>query len=268
MTLEPDAAPPRPSTVDRIYVLDGGQAHVRDISPWSPGVGVRESRVFSDNAYLIVHGGDLLVWDSGVDDALIDSPGGEVVAHDVRGVKRRSLVSQFAELGVDPARVTDVAFSHAHFDHVGNSRLFSGAVWYVQRPEYEAMFGPDPGAYGFLPRLYETMLHNQTVLLDGDRDIFGDGSVTVLSTPGHTPGHQSLLVRLPRTGPVILSGDVAHFAENFEQRRVPTFNADHAASLRSMERIDALCRDEGAQLWINHDLAQSDALPHAPAPIE
>ncbi len=91
------------------------------------------------------------------------------------------------------------------------------------------------------------MSHNPTEILDGNHDVFDDGSVRILSAPGHTPGHQSLLVRLPETGPVVLSGDVAHFHENFSHRRVPSFNADHAQSLRSMDRIDAVIRAAGAR---------------------
>ncbi len=103
------------------------------------------------------------------------------------------------------------------------------------------------------------------LLLEGDRDVFGDGSVTVLATPGHTPGHQSLLVRLRATGPVLLSGDAVHFRENWENRRVPEINADRDASLAAMQRLaDAMAR-ENAQLWINHDQPQRDAQRLAPA---
>ena len=128
----------------------------------------------------------------------------------------------------------------------------------------EAMFGPDHTRYGFIPSLYASMPDNPIEIVDGDHDLFGDRSVQIISTPGHTPGHQSLLVRLRETGPVVLSGDVAHFQENFRYRRVPSFNADHAQTLRSMDRIDALLQAEGAVLWINHDAGQSAAIPHAP----
>ena len=101
--------------------------------------------------------------------------------------------------------------------------------------------------------------------LDGDHDVFGDGSVTIISTPGHTPGHQSLLVKLPKTGAVVLSGDVVHFKDNFENRRVPEFNTDRAQSLASMQRVADVLVREKAQLWINHDKAQTDSLKKAPA---
>jgi len=102
------------------------------------------------------------------------------------------------------------------------------------------------------------------VKLDGDFDVFGDGSVRIISTPGHTPGHQSLLVRLPQTGAVVLSGDAAHFQENFVNRRVPGFNFSIEQSRQSMDKIDAILKAEHAQLWINHDAAQSATIDHSP----
>ena len=100
--------------------------------------------------------------------------------------------------------------------------------------------------------------------LSGDFDVFGDGSVTILSTPGHTPGHQSLLVKLPNTGAVVLSGDAAHFKENWDNRRVPSNNVDKEQTLASMQKISDVLTREKAQLWINHDKAQRDSLKMAP----
>jgi len=249
---------------DLLYVFDGGKAAVNDISQWSPGINVGKPMTFSNHAYLIKHGSDWLLWDTGLDDRMIDIPGGEVVAHDVRGIVTKTLASQLEEIGIRPDDVTVMIFSHAHFDHVGNSRLFKRARWIVQRREHAAMFGPDTGHYGFIPELYADMRHHPVHLIEGDQDVFGDGSVTVISTPGHTPGHQSLMVRLKKAGTIILSGDVAHFGANFCCRRVPTFNADHEASHRSMERIEALVKSQDAQLWINHDPEQSLTIAHAP----
>jgi pimeloyl-ACP methyl ester carboxylesterase len=138
-------------------------------------------------------------------------------------------------------------------------------------------------AAGKLPRRYATLdaaiarmqeenkhlsAEQQIDKLSGDRDVFGDGSVIVLSTPGHTPGHQSLLVTLPKQGAVILSGDMAHFKDNWDNKRVPSMNTDKDASVASMRRVETLMAERKAQLWINHDKAQSESLPHAPAAIE
>ena len=99
--------------------------------------------------------------------------------------------------------------------------------------------------------------------LEGDHDVFGDGSVTILATPGHTPGHQSLLVKLPKTGAFVLSGDAVHFKSNWDNRGVPSGNTDKDKTLASMQRISDLAKEK-AQLWINHDKAQRDTLKMAP----
>jgi glyoxylase-like metal-dependent hydrolase (beta-lactamase superfamily II) len=100
--------------------------------------------------------------------------------------------------------------------------------------------------------------------LQGDHDIFGDGSATIISTPGHTPGHQSLLVKLPRTGAIVLSGDAVHFRSNWENRGVPANNTDKERTLASMQCIADVMAKENAQLWINHDKAQRDSLKMSP----
>ncbi len=94
--------------------------------------------------------------------------------------------------------------------------------------------------------------------------MFGDGSVLILSTPGHTPGHQSLLVNLRKTGPVLLSGDAAHFKDNWDNKRVPAMNADKDMTVASMDRLAKLMTELHAQLWINHDKPQADATLHSP----
>lgn len=253
------------ATVDRMYVLECGESRTSDVSNWSPGVDVGVAREFSDNCYLIRHGKDWFLWDSGMSDAIADKPDGVVAGGGILTLYvRKTLQSQLTELGIAPTDVTLVAFSHFHGDHVGNANLFTAAKVLVQRAEYDAAFGPDPAKYGFNPALYGKLKDNPTTKLEGDHDVFGDGSVMIIATPGHTPGHQSLLVRLPQQGAVILSGDMVHFRENWDALRVPARNFDRDQSLRSMERIASLLVAEGAVLWINHDRTQSSGMPRVP----
>jgi N-acyl homoserine lactone hydrolase len=254
----------QPAGVQRLYVLYCGEAKIPDISPWSPGVNVGQAAMFSDNCYLIKHGNDWMLWDSGYPDALAQQPDGMAGPRNMRAFRKQTLVAQLAELGVTPDQVTYLAFSHTHGDHVGNANLFTAATWYVQQAEYDAAFGPEPSKYGFNPTVYDKLRNSKVVKLNGDYDVFGDGSVKILSTPGHTPGHQSLLVHLPKTGAVVLSGDLAHFRDNFVNRRVPGFNFNADQSRASMDKVDAIVQSEHAQLWINHDFAQTSTIDHAP----
>jgi N-acyl homoserine lactone hydrolase len=257
------AMAPATSCVQRLYVLYCGEAQIPDVSPWSPGVNVGQAALFSVNCYLIRHGTEWMLWDSGYADSLVEKPEG-IVGPRSRALRSKTLVSQLAEIGVAPNQISRLAFSHFHGDHVGNADLFSTATLYIQKPEYDAAFGAEPAKYGFAPATYERLRASRIVKLEGDFDVFGDGSVRILSTPGHTPGHQSLLVRLPVTGVVVLSGDAAHFEENFAQRRVPGFNFDKEQSVQSMDKLDRIVRSERAQLWINHDSRQNASVDHAP----
>lgn len=255
---------PAPSAlaVERMYVVYCGELKVPDIAPWTNGAHAGEPRTFSDNCYLIKHANGWMLWDSGLSDALLDK-----TANGPRGMqmsRSKTLIGQLADLGVSPDQIKVLAFSHAHQDHIGNANLFTHATVYLQSSEYAAMFGPTPEKFGFAPATYQGLKADTMHQIDGDYDVFGDGSVEILSTPGHTPGHQSLLVHLPRTGAVILSGDAAHFQENFDLRRVPAFNYNVDQSKQSMDKLAAVMQDEHAQLWINHDAEQSARLKHAP----
>jgi N-acyl homoserine lactone hydrolase len=248
-----------PSTgVERLYVMDCGEGPVGDLSRWTPGMNVGKSVPFVDNCYLIKHAQGWMLWDTGITDAVAAMPEGLKPA-DPRSVwwhRSKTLAAQLAEVGVKPADIKYVGVSHSHPDHMGNTPMFPQSTLVVQKAEYE-WANPD-GKPRFLPTL-------PVMKLEGDRDIFGDGSVVVLSTPGHTPGHQSLLVRLPRTGAVVLSGDLAHFKDNWDNRRVPPFNTDQAASATSMNRVADVLAKEHATLWINHDKPQRDTLKMSPA---
>ena len=244
--------------VQKLYVLDCGLNVGKDQSRWSPGVNEGKSMEFSNNCYLIKHDKGLVLWDTGVPDAVAGMPDGLVVANGAITYRRaKTLASQLAQLGVKPDAITYVALSHTHGDHVGNIAMFPASTLLIQGSEYEwSLNAPVKPAYPA----------SQTVKkLAGDHDVFGDGSVTILSTPGHTPGHQSLLVQLPKTGFVVLSGDAVHFQDNWANRRVPQMNVNRDQTLASMQRLADTLAERKAQLWIGHDKAQSERLKYAPA---
>ncbi|MGX4804310.1 N-acyl homoserine lactonase family protein [Bradyrhizobium guangdongense] len=243
--------------VEKLYILNCGEGVAGDISRWSPGVNEGKSMDFVDTCYLIKHGQGWFLWDTGIPDAVAGMPNGLAPADSKAVTWRRpkTLAAQLEQIGVKPADVKAMGVSHTHPDHIGNVEMFPQATLYVQKAEYDW-----PGANNE-PRFKPS---HPVELLAGDKDVFGDGSITILSTPGHTPGHQSLMVRLPKTGVVVLSGDAAHFRDNYDNRRVPTMNVSKDQSLASMQKIADVVSKEKGQLWINHDKAQRDTQKMSP----
>jgi len=243
--------------VEKLYVLNCGEGTAGDISRWTPGLNEGKMMDFVDTCYLIKHGKGWFLWDTGIADSVASMPNGLAPADPKAVTWRRpkTLQAQLEQLGLKPDDVKSMAVSHTHPDHTGNVELFPQAMLYVQKAEYDW-----PGANNE-PRFKPS---HPVELLAGDKDVFGDGSVTILSTPGHTPGHQSLLVKLPKTGAVVLSGDAVHFRDNWDNRRVPSMNANKELSTASMQKIADTLDKEKAQLWINHDKAQRDSQKMAP----
>jgi glyoxylase-like metal-dependent hydrolase (beta-lactamase superfamily II) len=243
--------------LERLYILNCGEGTAGDISRWSPGVNEGKSMPFVDNCYLIKHGQGWMLWDSGLTDALAAMPEGQKPADPkaTHWYRPKTLASQLEQLGVKPADIKFLAVSHTHPDHVGNVEMFPQAMLLVQKAEYE---WPNPLGVGrFKPE-------HPVTKLEGDKDVFGDGSVTIISTPGHTPGHQSLLVKLPKTGALLLSGDAVHFQSNWDNRGVPSGNTGQEQTKTSMSRMAEIMAKEKAALWINHDKAQRDSLKMSP----
>jgi glyoxylase-like metal-dependent hydrolase (beta-lactamase superfamily II) len=243
--------------VDKLYVIQCGEGRAADMSRWTPGENVGVPLDVLDNCYLIHHAtGGWMMWDTGIPDDVAKLPDGTPPSAGPNVWKRaKTLAGELDKLGVRLSDIKFVAVSHTHQDHVGNVELFPQAMLLVQKAEYD---WPGPNN---TPRFKP---EHPVTKLDGDKDVFGDGSVTILSTPGHTPGHQSLLVRLPKTGAVVLSGDAVHFKENFDKRRVPGMNADKDQTLASMQKIADVMAKEKAQLWINHDKVQGDRMKRPP----
>jgi N-acyl homoserine lactone hydrolase len=255
---------------DRLYRIDCGHSLANDESVWTPGENIGKSIEFSSTCYLIRHGGSSLMWDTGVPEATIGDPKGwstlpKLIVYHLD----RTITSQLAEIGLKTGDIDYVAISHTHGDHIGNVKLFPDATVLLQRAEYDWInSGPptDPNLNQLVTLARQLMGHPRNLkLIDGDLDVFGDGSVILISTPGHTPGSQSLMVHLANSGYIVLSGDVVHLEENFEKNIVPALNVDKAQSLASMQRIRDIMQKYNAKLFINHDKAQADRLKLIPA---
>ena len=255
---------PAAAASPRLYAFDCGTIAVSDISVFSPGVDVGKKKTLTDSCYLIVHPKGVLMWDTGLSDELAAMPNGKKLSEGFHGSLKKTLASQLQQAGFTPDAVTHLAVSHMHFDHIGNVGLFPKATLLMQKEELASAFGPDAAKFGNDPKNYPTLDANPKQALTADHDVFGDGSVTIKRAPGHTPGHQSLFVKLKKTGNVVLSGDLAHFTKNWENRRVPSFNFDKEMSVKAMNDMAAFIRENKAQFWIQHDLEQNKKIRRAP----
>jgi N-acyl homoserine lactone hydrolase len=258
---------PEPAVASlKLYVFDCGrmlyddeQIDALDFGFTSADTDVRELIV---PCYVIEHDRGRLLWDGGLSPATVD-----MAASSGGGIQMRldrPFGEQLADIGLDTSSFDYVAFSHMHPDHVGVANEIEGATLLIQRAEYDAAFADEVTTFGFDPALYQRLRDADRQILDGDHDDFGDGRVRILSAPGHTPGHQVLFVDLEKTGPIILSGDLFVFQLNRREQSVPGFNVDAEATLKSMERIEKVLEETGAELWIEHELARFEQVAQAP----
>jgi len=253
---------PRVQSV-RLYVLDCGVLKRGEPTAYGLTRAQVGSTDFSDPCFLVVHPMGTLLWDVGIipDDQI--KPGGvEVAAANGTNVATTTLRSQLAAIGYAARDITYLAVSHGHADHVANANEYAGATLLIQKAEWNSMFSAEAQKLPLFA-VYGALESSKTILLEGDRDVFGDGSVVVKSTPGHTPGHQSLFVKLARTGPVLLTGDLYHYAAERTMKVVPARD-NKEQTLASRAAIDELLRSTGAQLWIQHDILANAKLKHAP----
>jgi N-acyl homoserine lactone hydrolase len=250
----------------RLYVFDCG--HLKSGNPdplLQRGITITDMSV---TAFLIVHPRGTLLWDSGVIPDELIQPGGTTEA---RATVRTTIKGQLAEIGYKPSDITYLALSHNHYDHSANANEFAGSTWLVQRPERAAMF-PDtpPATPNNAAARFSGLKNSKTMILDGDYDVFGDGTVVVISTPGHTPGHQSLFVKLKKTGAVVLSGDLYHYPAERTLKDFMPFAAlgNPGQEVASKAKIEALLKEKKAKLWIQHDIVANAELKKSPAYYE
>jgi len=167
--------------------------------------------------------------------------------------------------GISPrsfAGIDTILLSHGHADHVANANDYAGSTWLVQRAERQAMFSAQAQTTPAFPT-YSALANGHAIELTGDHDVFGDGAVVIKSTPGHTPGHQSLFVKLPVTGGVLLTGDLYHYAAERALKKIPN-NDNREVTQASRAAIDDFLKKTGAQLWIQHDIGANARLKKSP----
>ena len=244
-------------TAVTLQVFDCGEIQVNDLSLFNPAL-IGQSKLLKNACYYIEHpkkGG--LIWDTGFNDSLADAVEPQVVfGGAIEATMPSKLSTQLQHANIDPSKISYMAISHLHFDHTGNMPLFSQAQWLIQKPEWALAFSEQAAAASFNPDNYSHINKSRTKLLKGHYDVFDDGSVIILSAPGHTVGHQMLYVKLKNTGPVLLSGDLYHFMENRENYGIPVFNDSKKDTVSSFAFIDKLVDKTGAKLWIQHDADQ------------
>lgn len=251
----------------KLWRLDCGDFVMKRFGAWfsdtfryAPG-----ARPLVGSCYLIKHGNDYLLWDTGVPDSLV---GSAFENADQRITLKRSVVDQLAEIGVKPEQIGRIGISHWHFDHVGQASRFPQARLLIGKEDIALLRGPNPPDEDSVKALAHWLEGaGEVEEVSRDKDIFGDGSAVMIRLPGHTPGHYALLVRLA-SGPVLLSGDQYHFTEAVTNRGVPSFNADRADTLASHDRFDRIAANTGAKVVIQHEPADIAKLPAFPQAAE
>jgi N-acyl homoserine lactone hydrolase len=261
---------PAPASV-RLYVFDCGRLKISDTSVYGFAPSDLATTDMPVPCFLVAHPKGTLMWDTGVlPDRLLTSgrsvtqgnPGSSAIATVTKPLKAR-----LAEAGYAPKDITYLALSHCHWDHTANANDFATATWLVRQEERDAMFAQPPAfARCLTPENYGALKDSKTVILKSDEyDVFGDGTVIIKSAPGHTPGHQVLFVKLRKTGPVLLSGDLYHYPEERTEHRVPKTDFNREQTAASRVAIEAFLKKTGAQLWIQHDFTANAKLKKAPA---
>jgi N-acyl homoserine lactone hydrolase len=250
----------------KLYIFDCGT-----LKSGNPDVLLARGVTTTDmsvTAYLVVHPRGTLLWDTGVIPDDLIQPGGTTEA---RATVHKTLRSQMAEVGYKPSDITYLALSHNHYDHSANANAFAGSTWLVQKAERAAMF-PDipPQNPNNASARFNALKNSKTELLDGDYDVFNDGTVVIVATPGHTPGHQSLLVNLRKTGPIVLSGDLYHYPAERTLKDFTPFAAlgNAEKEIASKAKMEALLKEKKATLWIQHDILAYAQLKKSPAYYE
>jgi N-acyl homoserine lactone hydrolase len=252
----------------RLYVLDCGHATFKDMGGFSDtGEYDGVAGEIAAPCFLIRHPKGNLLWDAGLGDHYNYPKEGSDAAPGVHVTVPVTLLAQLKSLDLTPKNINFIAFSHLHWDHTGNANDFPDSIWIMNKSELAAALTlPPPG--GVLPETWSAYKSAKNETIEGDYDVFGDGTVMILRTPGHTPGHQVLKLKLQKSGTVILSGDLYHLRANRTFKRVPVYNVNRADTLASMSRVETIIKNTHGRLIVQHDPHVFQALPKPPAYLD
>ena len=262
----PEAAPAEAETSAaekplHVAVLDCGTIKISDLDVFSSaGDYAGQADTFTDSCFLVHHPKGMLLWDLGLPGMLVGN--GENTQGVFTVSMEKSITDQLAAHDIAPSDIDYVAVSHSHFDHIGQIDQVQGSTWLINQKEKDAMFPPD-GSAPYDPSLapaFAMFSPMEQQVIGDEHDVFGDGSVVIFQTPGHTPGHSSLQLMMPESGPVLLTGDLYHRAESRELKRVPRFNSSEPDTLVSMDAFEARAERLGAKVIIQHEPADIEPL--------
>ena len=249
----------------KLYTFNGGTVLVNNLELFSQDTTYHgQTKEFADPFYVISHPKGNLMWDAGLPEGLIamgepytDPSGAFTVS------RKDSVVNQLKSIGVSPSDIKYLALSHTHFDHSGHANAFKDATWLVQNTELDFITSEETQTNN--SDIYNAIKELTNIQkLNGEYDVFGDGTVVIKSMPGHTPGHQVLYIDLAENGPVLLTGDLYHLYENREHRGVPIFNFDVEQTLNSMTEFEAFAKEVNAKVFIQHSKEDFNKMPKAP----
>jgi glyoxylase-like metal-dependent hydrolase (beta-lactamase superfamily II) len=218
--------------------------------------------------YIIDHPRGLVLYDTGTNVAIADgncaSYWGEGLCAAFHGQQTRDeVIDRWLEkFGYSVSDVKYVVTSHMHLDHGGNTEMFPDAVHVVQKAEMQAAWWPEKvQRAAFVLGDYDDARDFDYLQLEGDFDLFGDGTMVVLETIGHTQGHQSLMVKLKNTGTLLLAGDAVYTPEN-ENGVTPGITWSTNESMKSIDKLKMIRDREQGEIWYSHGRAQFESHKH------
>ena len=250
----------------RLYTIDCGNIKVKDANIMDTTDSYEGSLQLKASCYVIQHGDEYMLWDAGFNPEAIKS----VTEDDMFQPKISETIPESLErIGLNVSDISKIGISHYHFDHIGQANTFKDAELYIGAEDFDALFGSEEAPEGLTPQFIDEWKDGKNVFKVTEKtDVFGDGSVMIIPSHGHTPGHESLLVNLKNSGPHILVGDLWHFQDNFKHDRMPDFNTSLEDTKHSMEEIKALAEEHKVKLIIQHDPEHFRAMPALPAYLD